>query len=191
MPQSADSLVRLSVETDLTSFDCEDADLNDFLLNDAQHYMTELLAVTYLVKDGKSIAAFFSLANDKLTCDPADPQGKPEWNRLARKIPNKKRRRSFPAVKLGRLGVDKRFKRIGLGRDILDYLKRWFIIGNKTGCRFITVDAYNKPEIVRFYEKNGFCFLTPTDKTEGTRLMYFDLKPLADLMASDNVPAKT
>lgn len=46
MPQKTDSLVRLSSETNLTGFDCEDADLNDFLLNDARQYMAELLAVT-------------------------------------------------------------------------------------------------------------------------------------------------
>jgi GNAT superfamily N-acetyltransferase len=190
MPKKADNLVRLSSETDLTGFDCEDADLNDFLLDDARPYMAELLAVTYLVNDGQNIAAFFSLANDKLTCAPDDPQGKTEWNKLARNVPNRKRRKSFPAVKLGRLGVDKRFKHSGYGRDILDYLKNWFIVGNKTGCRFIMVDAYNKPEIVKFYEKNGFRFLTPNDKTEDTRQMYYDLKPLADLMASGSNPVK-
>jgi GNAT superfamily N-acetyltransferase len=183
MASRTDSPVRLSPETDLTGFDCGDFDLNDFILNDACGYMAELMAVTYLVKKGETVAAFFSLANDKLTYDPADPQSKHEWNKLARKVPNKKRRKSFPAVKLGRLGVHIMCKKTGLGSEILDFLKRWFIDGNKTGCRFITVDAYNKPEIVRFYEKNGFRFLTPTDIEAETRLMYYDLKPIAELLA--------
>lgn len=133
--------------------------------------------------EGTRIAAFFSLANDKLTCDES-PEGKREWNKATRKIPHKKWKRHFPAVKLGRLGVHRLCKKAGPGSEILAYPKRWFIVGNKTGCRFITVDAYNKPEIVSFYKKNGFNFLTPTDKAEETRLMYYDLKPLADLMSA-------
>jgi GNAT superfamily N-acetyltransferase len=184
MPSRTDSLVRLSSETDLTGFDCGDAFLNDFLQEDAKSNMAELLSVTYLVKDGDRIAAFLSLLNDKLTCDLADPQARSEWNKLTRKVPYKKRRKSFPAVKLGRLAVHTTHRRKRLGSEILDYLKRWFIDGNKTGCRFITVDAYNKPEIIRFYEKNGFRFLTPADKSEESRLMYYDLKPIAELLAS-------
>ena len=41
-------IVRLSSEINVTDFDCGDEDLNDFLLNDANHYQSELLAVTYL-----------------------------------------------------------------------------------------------------------------------------------------------
>ena len=161
MPRRTDNLVRLSITTDLTEFDCGDADLNEFLLKDARRYMTELLTVTYLVMENSTIAAYFSLANDLLTCDPSTPEGKRGWNKLTRSIPNKKRRKSFPAVKLGRLAVDGTFKGAGLGREILDYLKQWFIVGNKTGCRFITVDAYNERQVLRFFEGYGFRFLTP------------------------------
>ena len=50
----------------------------------------------------------------------------------------------------------------------------WFTENNKTGCRYITVDALaNK---VEFYEKYGFKILvTPQDNDE-TVLMYYDLK---------------
>ena len=185
MPSRTDSLVRLASEFDLTGFDCGDPDLNDFLQNDARQYMAELLAVTYLVTEAGKAAAFFSLANDTLICDLATQEGKSERNRLQRRIPHKKQRRSYPAVKLCRLAVETHFQRTGLGREILDYLKVWFITGNKTGCRFITVDAYNNERTLRFYERNGFRFLTSTDKTENTRQMYFDLKPFADLNAGD------
>jgi hypothetical protein len=33
----------------------------------------------------------------------------------------------------------------GLRRRILDWLKILFLTANRTGCRFITVDAYNNP----------------------------------------------
>ncbi|MCQ2225529.1 MAG: GNAT family N-acetyltransferase, partial [Paludibacteraceae bacterium] len=52
-------------------------------------------------------------------------------------------------------------------------------IDNKTGCRFLTVDAYL--DAVPFYEKNGFSLLTTEDEDSTyTRLMYFDLDSLVD-----------
>jgi hypothetical protein len=48
-------------------FNCGDADLNDFLLNDALNYQNELLAVTYLLIDGDQTVAFFSLLNDRIS----------------------------------------------------------------------------------------------------------------------------
>lgn len=179
---SPDSLVRISPDMGLAGFDCGDPDLNEFLLLDAKEYLSELLAVTYLVKDNGKFAAFFSLANDKLTCDPDSPEGRAGWNKLSRTLPNKKRRKTYPAVKLGRLGVCGTYQRKGLGSRILDWLKISFITNNKTGCRFITVDAYNNPRTVSFYERNGFRFLTVVDAGADTRQMYFDLKPFYALM---------
>ena len=57
-----------------------------------------------------------------------------------------------------------------------------FLTENRTGCRFITVDAYNNERTIAFYEQNEFRFLSSSDATEDTRQMYFDLKPFADLM---------
>lgn len=54
--------------------------------------------------------------------------------------------------------------------------KNFFLVDNKTGCRFITVDAY--AEAVPFYVKNGFVPLNEDDINERTRLLYFDLKDL-------------
>ncbi len=56
----------------------------------------------------------------------------------------------MPAVKIGSLGVHVDFARAGVGSRIMDYLKVWFTAWNKTGCRFILVDAHNKPEVVAF-----------------------------------------
>lgn len=63
----------------------------------------------------------------------------------------------------------------GIGTQILDYLKYSFTHKNKTGCRFLLVDAYKESAVLRFYEKNGFKFLTDDDAREKTRIMYFDL----------------
>ena len=182
-----DKLVRLTPDVKIGDFDCGDADLNEFLRDDATTYLAELLSVTYLVMDGKRVSGFFSLSNDKLTCAPDEDGTKASWNRLQRSIPNKKRRKSYPAVKVGRLGVCADMQHGGVGRQILDWLKIHFLTGNRTGCRFITVDAYNNPRTIGFYERNEFRSLTPVDAKADTRQMYFDLKPFADLM---NAPRK-
>lgn len=44
-------IVRLTQDYTIKPFDCGNADLNDFLLNDAKHYASHLLAVTYLLED--------------------------------------------------------------------------------------------------------------------------------------------
>ena len=50
----------------------------------------------------------------------------------------------------------------------------YFLQNNKTGCRFVTVDAYLAA--ITFYEKNHFYPLQPNDDDTHTRLLYFDLK---------------
>lgn len=50
----------------------------------------------------------------------------------------------FPAVKIGRLGVKKEYQSSGFGTSILNMTKEMFITNNRTGCRFITVEAYSE-----------------------------------------------
>ena len=54
---------------------------------------------------------------------------------------------------------------------------------NKTGCRFLTVDAY--AGAVPFYLKNGFIPLNDEDADADTRLLYFDLATIADDESGD------
>ena len=148
-------LIRLTPEYNIKPFDCEDADLNGFLLEtdhtipNARHHAIELLAVTYLIEDLDSdeTIAYFSLLNDKIERDITDTT---EWNRLSRQLPNIKRRSS------------------------LSLLKEWFTHDNKTGCRYITVDALRTAQ--GFYEKCGFKILVTPEENDETVLMCYDLK---------------
>lgn len=164
---------QLSSDTDIKPFKCADNDLNDFLFDDAKHFQKELMAVTYLLEylEQNKTVAYFSLLADKITFNP-DEKGM--WNKLNRNIPNSKRRRSYPAVKIGRLAVSEEFVGNRLGTFILDNTKYAFANVKRLGCRFITVDALSTA--VAFYEKNGFQFFTEQDKDDYTRLMFFDLK---------------
>ena len=45
----------------------------------------------------------------------------------------------------------------------MDFIKGWFRYDNKTGCRFIIVDAYNEEPVIKFYQRNDFSFLQPEE----------------------------
>lgn len=156
-------------------FDCGDPDLNEFFLIDSKANCRELLAVTYAWRlKGKTIA-FFSVSNDAITSQDVD-----NFNRFRRMLPNRKRYKTMPAVKIGRFAVHIDYKKQGYGSKIMDFIKIWFITGNKTGCRFVIVDALNKSDVLPFYERNGFSYLTEKDSSEHTRLMYLDLMQISN-----------
>lgn len=166
-------IIDLLSETFLKSFKCMDSDLNDFLINDSKDYQKELLSKTYLIvnKLTGDIVAYFSLLNDVIKLDETEKKVR---NRINGHIPYSKHRSHYSAVKLGHLAVDKRFTGQGIGKYIIDNLKFFFTHNNRTGCRFLTVDAL--ASATGFYKHNGFQFFTETDKNDYTRLMYFDLK---------------
>ncbi len=102
---------------------------------------------------------------------------------------------------IGRLGVAKEFQGTDdrIGSQAIDYIISWFLLpDNKTGCRFLVVDAYNKESVLRFYGKNGFHFLYSTEELEKeanhipadefleSRMMYFDLISYVRNEVSDN-----
>lgn len=76
------------------------------------------------------------------------------------------------------LAVDKTLKGHSIGTYLLNFIKSFFVVNNKTGCRFLTVDAY--APAIPFYEKNGFVPLNDDDINAPTRLLYFDLKDIVD-----------
>ena len=157
-----------------TKCDCGNQDLNEFFHKDAVHYKEDLLAETYALylksKGARSLGplAFVALANDTIKLSKS----------FKRKLISHKKRyiEEYPAVKIARLGVHKESQRNGLGTHLINLLKALFTTNNRTGCRFLTIDAYNRKEVLRFYKKNEFDFLHHEDKEEPTRIMFYDLK---------------
>jgi GNAT superfamily N-acetyltransferase len=170
------------------AFDCGHHDLNDFFASDCINYSNELLGKTYcftLDENPMVIVCAFTIANDSIKTNLLP---KPRKNKINRSIPNEKRLNSYPAVLIGRLGVNKDFKRKGIGKGLMDFIKSWFIDEtNKTGCRFLVVDSYNEEDPLKYYLSNGFQYLFETEEDEKkytgvmtseslrTRLMQFDL----------------
>jgi GNAT superfamily N-acetyltransferase len=169
------SLIRLSHDTIIKPFDCGDCDLNEFLLNDSKHYLNQLLAYTYIFESDNQTIAFYSVFNDRI--DVVDTESKAHFiSRFHKDLPGGKKFRSYPAVKIGRFGITLKYQGQGFGSEILDYIKVASIKNNPTACRYITVDAYKQS--LRFYEKNGFDYLTTKDNGRNTRQMFFDLTPI-------------
>ena len=171
-------------------FDCGVDDLNDFFANDAITYERDLMGKTYCWLDNfndRKIVAMITLANAGIqtTHLPNNPK-----RHLNKAIAYNKQGRTYPAVFIGRLGVDKDYQsaEFRIGAQIMDFIKDWFIsTDNKTGCRFILVDAVNNNHTLSYYERNGFKPLFPRindekafydiNETEElrTRMYYFDL----------------
>lgn len=168
---------RLGIDEHIAAFNCGDDDLNDFIINEALPYRRAMLAVTYIFenKETKQVAAFFSLAHDKVSISDFDSSA--EFYRFRRKrFVNEKRLRSYPAIKLCRLGVDESVRGHHVGSNIIKYIKTLYALNDRAGCRFLTVDAYNAA--VPFYESNGFLPLGDTSPELPTKAMFFDLNDI-------------
>jgi GNAT superfamily N-acetyltransferase len=176
-------LVRFDGDAPRPEFTCADEDIDEFFHKDSVAGAAELMCVTYVWCEKGHPVAFFSVSNDAIKREECPRSA---FERVAKLIPRAKRYASMPAVKIGRLGVQATSARSGVGSRILDYLKVWFTVNNKTGCRFILVDAYNRPNVLAFYQKNGFQFLVGNDDKEETRIMYFDLIQFAKRAAEVN-----
>jgi len=156
-------------------------------------FQEQLIGQTYaftLDSEPTKIVCAFSVSNDSLRVDNIPNSRK---KKVMKPIPRGKTFPAYPAVKIGRLGVDVNFRGLNIGRQLMDFIKAWFIEdANKTGCRFITVDAYNNEKATKYYENNGFTFLFGSEQSElehinesrnenrqlpelQTRIMYFDL----------------
>jgi GNAT superfamily N-acetyltransferase len=162
--------IRLAKDSVLKPFDRTIDDLNEFLLCDAKDHASELLAVTYFWEDDEDIVAYYSVLNDSIRQkDPSHSKKPNVFGSIHFRKP------SYPAVKIGRFAVNRKYQNQGIGSEIMDSIKGYFLDRNKTGCRFITVDAANNARTLNFYEKNGFDYLTEGDQSDSSRLMFFDL----------------
>ena len=170
------SILLLTEDYPIKPFDCEDEDLNDFLFNEAVSYQKELLATTFVMENDKQTLGYYSLLNDSLQLKEEMFTSKSQFRKFLRELmPYPKRHlKTIPALKIGRLAIDKTFKGKGLGSVIMaNIISKCIKMNQEQACRLITVDAYK--QAVPFYQKMGFKFLIEGDKDDATRLMFLDL----------------
>ena len=165
------TVVPLTLDYKLTEFDCGDSDLNEFLLEDAKHFLAKRIANTFILEDDGRIAAYFCLLNDKISrLEVTNSQ----WRKVKDSFPDGKKFRSYPTIKIGRFAVSKDYHGQNLGTELMKGIKYLLNAGkNQSAFRFLTVDAYLS--VIEFYRKNGFKELTKKEEDEHTRLMFFDM----------------
>lgn len=182
------SLFSVNDPKELENFSCGDVDIDEFFTNDCFAFTKQLLGKTYcyrLNENPDKVVCAFTIANAGVRVSDL-PNARRK--KIEAGIPHAKALKDYPAVLVARLGVSTEFHSKHIGSDILKFLKLWFIEPfNKTGCRFLIVDAYNKPSTMKFYEQNGFTSVFNTEQQEkdyrhitsndplSTRLMYYDL----------------
>ncbi|MBO4371916.1 MAG: GNAT family N-acetyltransferase [Bacteroidales bacterium] len=170
------SIVPLTKDYALANFDCGDSDLNEFLLEDAKHFLEKRIANTFILENEGRIAAYFCLLNDKVSRQEITNS---RWKQIKDSYPESKSFRSYPSIKIGRFAVAKEYHGSHLGSALMNKLKLFLKNEvSRSAFRYITVDAYLS--VIPFYAKNGFVELTKKEEDDHTRLMYFDMLELEE-----------
>ena len=128
---------------DLSSFNCESEELNDFLKTNAWADQKNLVNRTRLCFCDGNLAGFYSLAADTI-----------ETKSVIDGIVSYQYRK-YPAGKIARLAIDSRFEKRGIGTFLIKIiLAQVESICDNIGCRYLLVDS--KLESTGFYEKFEF-----------------------------------
>ena len=181
--------IELSHSDLIINFDCGDKDLNDFFNRDAILYQNERLSKTFYFRhyQTQKVTCAFSLSADSVKTFLLTNNRRRKVKKL---LPHEKSLQSYPAMLIGRLGVSIELGGQGIGTQLLEFVKAFCSDKFEHYVRFLTVDAYNKPEVLSFYLKNDFEFLFLTEEDErqnlkksfnrdaplNSRQMFFDLK---------------
>ena len=174
-------------------FSCGDKDLDEFFNSDYYDYQRQLMGKTYVFLEMESpteIVCAFTVSNASIFTNYLPNARK---KKIGKDVPVAKRDLIYPAVLIGRLGVNKKYLHQNVGSQLMSRIKDWFIDkDNKTGCRYLVVDAYNKPEACEYYQRNGFNYMFSSEEQEKqyrnietdaalqTRLMFFDLMQIVE-----------
>lgn len=134
-------------------FDCGKEDMNEYLRGsdpsgtdpdgtDAARDAIANVSKTYVVRHSGQLVAYLTLLADAIRLQAKErPTGIP--------YP------TAPALKIGRIAVDKRYQRQRIGEYLLIYVvghaRR---ISGEVGCRYVTLDSH--ADKVRWYQEFGF-----------------------------------
>lgn len=150
----------LSSSIDLSSFDCGDKDLNEFLIDDALKYQQQNLAQTTCIFHKTELVGYFALTCDALVLSKTEKKSS---------LPRSKRiLKNYPAIKIARMGFNTTIHKKGLGRLVIGIVKGLAVNLNDSGVavKFVTVDAYKNA--IGFYQKCGFVENQEASKSQHT-----------------------
>lgn len=162
----------------IRDFECQIKDLNDFIKDDALKQQEESVNSTYLWISKKSnrLLAYITLCTDSIHLA---GRKKEEMKKIGISY------KSLSALKICRMAVHKDFIKQSLGTNLLAFAIKIALEINKfAGCRFLTLEAKNTPDLpeqrkpIHFYKKNDFEILKERKETAAYVPMFKDLKPI-------------
>ena len=164
IPEAELTVTRLTRGFDVASFDCGDADLNEFLKNDSFKHDANGVAKTFVCLYQNKPVGFFSICADAIRLS---------QDEKISSFGEIKPYADYPAIKIARLGVDKNFQSKSIGSFMVSLIiGKAIALSRDVGCRFVTVDAYAQQ--VGFYKKCRF-IENLGDKTKRNVSMRLDL----------------
>lgn len=151
-----------------TNFDCGHSALNNYLAQTASQHEKRNVTRTFCgVMDG-IIAGYYSLTNAVVDVSSLTPAIIKRY-----RLPT----HALPVVRLGRLAIDARFQRQGLGGKLLiDALGKVISVAESSGCVGIVVDAKDA-DAASYYE--GFGFRSAPDNS---LLLFMPLPEIQELL---------
>lgn|GEM_PF-616832 len=143
--------------------------LKTFVQKHAKAYSEQMLAMSYGVFSDRKLVGYITLVCGQVEVEDDEPAPNIGDANYTYK--------HYPAVKIARLAVDRRFREYGIGRRLVEFslgLAR-NNVASIVGCRFVVLDA--KQQSIAFYEKNGFRLIdTEANRARSEPVMFLDLK---------------
>lgn len=119
--------------------------INEFYKKDLQNYNKAKLSTVWTVKEDGKVAAYFTTSMNAIELDILSQDEK-----VRNTTPRK-----YPAMLLGRMGVDKKHRRNGLGKAICRFCRGLAIdTSDRIACRYVILQT--TLDKVDFYEQTGF-----------------------------------
>ena len=136
-------------------FDCGSHPLNEYLKKYARQNHESGLGKTYVaIDEEEGVIGYYTISTAQVKSD-----------FLPQKVTKKLPKYPIPAVRIGRLAVDKSMHGQGLGKELLMHaLTNILELSERVGIFLVIVDAKDDDAVV-FYEKYGFVQSPENPKT--------------------------
>jgi len=178
LPRTKKYKIRPLSEIDINDFECTNKELTNFFKEDSFDNEAELVSKIYFLTavEDKYPLVGFSISNAEIKA----------VNDINMVMPQSCLYKTFPAVRIGKFATNINHEAKGLGKLSLNLIKKWFVFNNKTGCRFIVVDARKEKGVPAFYKKCGFEMYPIQETNAGTYIMYCDLFYIKQIIENSN-----
>lgn len=129
---------------DISSFYCNDTELEDFIKTEAIDFQQNLLGVTHLFYIKQQLVGFVTLSTDIVYKQSLPKKEMPSISH-----------KTYPALLIGRLAIQEEWKHKYIGTKICIWVQGLVLKAHKyAGCKFLKVDS--KPDAIDFYKKCQF-----------------------------------